>query len=82
MSVQAALCLGSRTLIYVILTVVLAGIFEMSSMVFQHVLLVLAHVEDSEVTYFATAMLMVALFEPLRRRMGAYVERRFFRRSD
>ena len=82
MSVQAVLCLGSRSLVYVILTAVLAGIFEMSFVVFQLVLLVLAHVEDSEVAYFATAMVMAALFEPLRRRMGAYVERRFFRRSD
>jgi hypothetical protein len=29
-----------------------------------------------------TAMMEAALFEPLRRCMGAYVERRFFRRSD
>jgi hypothetical protein len=82
MSVQAVLCLGSRTLVNGIFTAVLAGNVEMSFVVFQHVLLVLAHVEDSEVAYFATAMLMAALFEPLRRRMGAYVERRFFRRSD
>jgi hypothetical protein len=46
------------------------------------VLLVLTHVEDSEIAYFATAMVMAALFDPLKRRIDAFVERRFFRRGD
>jgi hypothetical protein len=47
----------------------------------QHALLVLAHEEDSQIAYFATAPLMAALFEPLRRRIDAFVECRFFRRN-
>ena len=72
----------NRTLVYGILTAVLAGFFEVSVVALQHVLLVLTHVEDSEIAYFATAMVMAALFEPLRRRIDAFVERRFFRRDD
>jgi hypothetical protein len=71
----------NRTLVYGILTATLAGIFEVNVVAFQHVLLVLTHVEDSEIAYFATAMVMAALFDPLKRRIDAFVERRFFRRS-
>jgi hypothetical protein len=67
------------TLVYGILTAVLAGVFEVTVVAFQHALLVLTHVEDSRAAYFATAMLMAAMFEPLRRRIDALVERRFFR---
>ena len=59
----------------------LAGVFEVTVVALQHVLLVLTHVEDSRAAYFATAMLMAALFEPLRRRIDRFVERRFFRRD-
>jgi hypothetical protein len=70
------------TLFYGILTAVLAGIFEIMVVALQHVLLVLTHVEDSQIAYFATALVMAALFEPLRRRIDAFVERRFFRRKN
>ncbi len=69
-------------LVYGILTAILAGIFELTVVVLQHVLLVLAHVEDSEIAYFATALIMAAMFEPLRRRIDAFVECRFFRRDN
>jgi hypothetical protein len=72
----------NMALVYGILTALLAGIFEVGVVSIQHVLLVLAHVEDSRVAYFATALLMAALFEPLRRRIDALVERRFFRRTS
>ena len=65
-------------LVYGILTAVLAGIFELSVVSIQHAVLVLAHVEDSRIAYFATAMLMAATFEPLKRRIDALVEHRFF----
>jgi hypothetical protein len=45
----------------------------------QHVLLVFAHQEESQLAYFATALVMAAVFEPLKRRIDAFVERRFFR---
>ncbi len=43
---------------------VLAGIFEAMVVALQHVLLVLTHKEDSELVYFATALVMAALFDP------------------
>jgi len=70
------------TLVYGLLTAVLAGIFELTVVMLQHALLALAHEEDSQLAYFATALLMAALFEPLRRRIDAFVERRFFRRNN
>ena len=70
------------TLVYGILTALLAGIFEVTVVALQHVLLLLAHVEDSQLAYFATALLMATLFEPLKRRIDALVEHRFFRGSQ
>lgn len=69
----------SLTLVYGILTAVLAGIFEVMVVTLQHVLLAFTHVEDSGLAYFITAMVMAALFEPLKRRINAFVEGRFFR---
>jgi hypothetical protein len=70
------------TLVYGILTALLAGIFEVTVVALQHVLLAVAHVENSQLAYFGTALVMAALFEPLRRRLDAFVERRFFRRNN
>jgi hypothetical protein len=72
----------STTLVYGILTAVLAGVFEVSVVAMQHVLLVFAHQEESELAYFATALVMAAVFEPLKRRIDAFVERRCFRRGN
>src|SRR5215213_8251486 len=47
-----------------------------------HLALVLTHEENSQTAYFATALVMAAMFEPLRRRIDAYVERRFFRSNN
>jgi hypothetical protein len=69
------------TLFYGLLTAVLAGLFELNVVALQHVALVLTHEEDSLAAYFATALVMAALFEPLRRRIDAFVERRFFQRN-
>ncbi len=65
------------TLVYGLLTAVLAGIFEVNVVALQHALLVLTHEEDSQIAYVVTALVMAALFEPLRRRIDAFVERRF-----
>jgi hypothetical protein len=72
----------SQTLVYGALTAVMAGIFEITLVILQHVLLVLTRVENSQLAYFATAMVMAILFEPLKRRIDAFVEGRFFRRSN
>src|SRR5215212_2247208 len=70
------------TLFYGLLTAVLAGLFELNVVALQHLALVLTHEEDSQIAYFATALVMAAMFEPLRRRIDAFVERRFFRRNN
>src|SRR5215218_2747120 len=64
-----------RTLVYGSLTAAMAGIYEITLVSVQHVLLVLTHVEDSRLAYFATAMVMAAVFEPLRHRIDVFVER-------
>jgi zinc transporter ZupT len=71
----------NRALVYGILTAILAGVFEITLVTVQHVLLVFTHVEDSSLAYFATAMVMASLFEPLKRRIDAIVEG-FFLQDD
>ena len=71
----------NRAIVYGSLTAVLAGVFEVSVVTLQHALLALTHVEDSRVAYFATAMMMAALFEPLKRRIDGFVERGIFRKD-
>ena len=70
------------TLVYGILTAVLAGVFEVTVVAMQHVLLVFAHQEESQLAYFATALVMAALFEPLKRRIDAFVEGCLFRKNN
>jgi hypothetical protein len=72
----------SITLVYGILTAVLAGVFEITLVTVQHVLLVFTHVEDSRLAYFATAMVMATLFEPLKRRIDTIVDRLFFSQDE
>jgi hypothetical protein len=72
----------SITLVYGILTAILAGVFEITLVTVQHVLLVFTHVEDSSLAYFATAMVMASLFEPLKRRIDAIVDGLCFRQDD
>jgi hypothetical protein len=69
------------TLVYGLLTAVLAGLFELNVVALQHVALVLTHAEDSQIAYFASALMLAAMFEPLKRRIDGFVERRFFRRD-
>jgi hypothetical protein len=70
-----------RTLVYGSLTAAMAGIYEITLVTVQHVLLALTHVEDSPLAYFATAMVMAAVFEPLKRRIDAFVERYLLERD-
>jgi hypothetical protein len=64
-----------HTIVYGALTAAMAGVYEITLVTVQHVLLALTHVEDSQLAYFATAMVMATLFEPLKRRIDAFVER-------
>jgi hypothetical protein len=66
--------LMNRTIVYGLLTAAMAGIYEVTLVTVQHVMLALTHVEDSRLAYFATAMMMAAVFEPLKRRIDAFVE--------
>ena len=79
--VAAVLLIIDRTLVYGLLTAVMAGIFEVGVVTLQEVLLVLTHSEESRLAYFATAMVMAALFEPLKRRIDAFVERYLLNRD-
>src|SRR5215203_1555471 len=69
------------TLVFGLLTAVLAGIFELNVVALQHLVLVLTHEENSQIAYFATALVMAALFEPLRRRIDAFVEGHLYGRT-
>ena len=69
----------SNTLVYGVSTAILAGIFEVGVVALQEVLLALTDVEDSRLAYFATAMVMAILFDPLKRRIDAVVDGLFFR---
>jgi hypothetical protein len=72
----------SHTLVYGTLTAVLAGIFEVVAVALQHLLLVAAHQEESQIIYFASAMVIAILFEPLRSRIQRFVDYRIFRREQ
>jgi len=72
----------NRAVVYAILTAVLAGLFEITLVSVQHVLLAFTHVEDSGLAYFATAMVMAAMFEPLKRRIDALVEGYFLQDEE
>jgi hypothetical protein len=72
----------SRTIVYGSLTAAMAGVYEVTLVTVQHVLLALTHVEDSQLAYFATAMVMAAVFEPLKRRIDAFVERYLLEGDD
>src|SRR5215203_3762274 len=71
----------NRTLVYGSLMAAMAGIYEITLVTVQHVLLALTHVEHSQLAYFATAMVMAAVFEPLKRRIDAFVERYLLERD-
>jgi hypothetical protein len=71
----------NRTLVYGILTAALSGVFEVTVVALQELFLVLTHMEESHEAYFASAMVIAALFDPLKSRIDTFVEGRFFRRD-
>jgi hypothetical protein len=69
------------TLIYGLLTTLLASLFEGSLALLEH--LFLAQIEmETEVTIFVSALVVAVLFAPLRRRIEAFLSRRGERRSE
>ena len=72
----------NRTLVYGSLTVVIAGMFVTIDEVAQELLLAATHQEESWVSVIVSALLIAALFEPLKHRIQRFVDRRIFRKED
>ncbi len=69
-----------RTLIYTVLTALLALLY-LGSIVVLQVLLRPLFGQESELATVASTLAIAALFQPLRRRVQAVIDRRFFRRK-
>jgi hypothetical protein len=70
----------NRTLIYGALTVSLALLYFGGIVVLQRVFVVLTG-QESTLAVVASTLLIAALFNPLRRRMRAFIDKRFYRRK-
>jgi hypothetical protein len=70
----------NRTLVYGSLTVFLAAVYVGSVVVLQGALRALAG-QESQLAVVASTLFIAALFNPLRRRVQAFVDRRFYRRK-
>ncbi len=69
-----------RTLVYSLLSATLALIYLGSVVVLQRLLAPLAG-ESNQVAVVASTLALVTLFQPLRRRIQATIDRRFYRRK-
>jgi hypothetical protein len=69
------------TLLYGLLTMTLAGMFEGSLAVLNHLLLYVTG-QESEVAIFISALVITVLFAPLRRRIEAFLSRSGDHRGD
>jgi len=70
----------NRTLVYGSLTAVLALVYFCTIVVFQRVLIVLTG-QESTLAVVASTLVIAALFNPLRRRIQSFIDRRFYRRK-
>jgi MFS family permease len=70
----------NRTLVYGSLTVVLAASYEGGIVMLQHLFVALTG-QESRLAVVASTLVIAALFEPLRRRIQDFVDRRFYRRK-
>ena len=70
----------NRTLVYGSLTAMLALVYIGSVVSLQYVLRALTG-QDSQLAVVASTLVIAALFNPLRRRVQAFVDRRFYRRK-
>ncbi len=70
----------NRTLVYGALTATLALVYVGSVVSFQSVLRALSG-QDSQLAVVASTLVIAALFNPLRRRVQGFVDRRFYRRK-
>jgi hypothetical protein len=70
----------NRTLVYTVLTTVLALLYFASIAVLQGALIVLTG-QGSQLAVVASTLLIAALFNPIRHRIQSFIDRRFYRKK-
>ena len=70
----------NRTLVYGTLTAMLVALYFVGIVVLQRVFVFLTS-EQSTLAIVASTLLIAALFNPLRRRIQSFIDRRFYRRK-
>lgn len=70
-----------RTLIYSVLSLLLAGVYFGSVLVLQTILRPLTGQDESALVTVLSTLALAALFVPLRGRVQAFIDRRFYRRK-
>ena len=70
----------NRTLVYGVLTVMLVALYFGGIVVLQRVFVVLIG-QQSTLAVVASTLLIAAMFNPLRRRIQSFIDRRFYRRK-
>jgi hypothetical protein len=70
----------NKTLVYGALTAMLAVVYFVDIVVFQEVLRALTG-QTSQLAIVASTLVIAALFNPLRRRIQSFIDRRFYRRK-
>jgi hypothetical protein len=70
----------NRTLVHALLTAILAAVYFGDVVLFQRLFLALTG-EKSTLAVVASTLLIAALFNPLRRRIQSFIDRRFYRKK-
>jgi len=70
----------NRTLVYGSLTAILVALYFVGIVVLQRVFVLLTG-QKSTLAVVASTLVIAALFNPLRRRIQAFIDRRFYRRK-